>query len=81
MHDWDRPVNNVDFMRLSRAVLVLCSHGYALGLGSEVREPLELLRMLIAEAGLIDCHHASDLRLPIELPNQPCPASISQSRT
>ena len=39
MHDWDRRENNFDFMRLSLAVLVIYSHGYALGLGSEVQEP------------------------------------------
>ena len=40
MSDWDRRENNFDFMRLSLAVLVIYSHGYALGLGSEVTEPL-----------------------------------------
>jgi len=39
MSDWDRRENNFDFMRLSLAVLVIYSHGYALGLGSEVAEP------------------------------------------
>ena len=39
MSDWDRRENNFDFMRLSLAVLVIYSHGYALGLGSEANEP------------------------------------------
>src|ERR1700722_19521297 len=39
MSDWDRRENNFDFMRLSLAVLVIYSHGYALGLGSEDSEP------------------------------------------
>lgn len=39
MTDWDRRDNNFDFMRLSLAVLVIYSHGYALGLGSESSEP------------------------------------------
>jgi len=39
MIDWERRENNFDFMRLSLAVLVIYSHGYALGLGSEVSEP------------------------------------------
>jgi peptidoglycan/LPS O-acetylase OafA/YrhL len=39
MSDWDRRENNFDFMRLSLAVLVIYSHGYALGTGSEANEP------------------------------------------
>lgn len=39
MSDWDRRENNFDFIRLSLAVLVIYSHGYALGLGSEANEP------------------------------------------
>jgi len=39
MSDWDRRENNFDFLRLSLAVLVIYSHGYALGLGSELAEP------------------------------------------
>jgi peptidoglycan/LPS O-acetylase OafA/YrhL len=39
MIEWERRENNFDFMRLSLAVLVIYSHGYALGLGSEVHEP------------------------------------------
>jgi len=34
--------NNIDALRLLLAVLVIFSHSYALGLGSEAREPLAL---------------------------------------
>lgn len=34
--------NNFDFLRLALAILVIASHSYALGVGSEVREPLRL---------------------------------------
>ena len=37
--DWDRRGNNFDFMRLALAVLVIYSHAFALGLGSERDEP------------------------------------------
>ena len=37
---WDGRENNFDFMRLSLAVLVIYSHAYALGLGSEALEPV-----------------------------------------
>jgi peptidoglycan/LPS O-acetylase OafA/YrhL len=40
MSDWDGRENNFDFMRLSLAVLVIYSHAYALGLGSEALEPV-----------------------------------------
>jgi peptidoglycan/LPS O-acetylase OafA/YrhL len=40
MSEWDGRGNNFDFMRLSLAVLVIYSHGYALGLGSEAAEPV-----------------------------------------
>ena len=53
MHDWDRRENNFDFMRLSRAVLVIYSHGYALGLGSEVREPFMVLTRGQVSGGVI----------------------------
>jgi peptidoglycan/LPS O-acetylase OafA/YrhL len=36
---WDRRENNFDFMRLALAVLVIYSHAFALGLGSEASEP------------------------------------------
>lgn len=36
---WDSRENNFDFLRLALAVLVIYSHAYPLGLGSEVREP------------------------------------------
>jgi peptidoglycan/LPS O-acetylase OafA/YrhL len=40
MSAWDRRENNFDFMRLSLAALVIYSHAFALGMGSEVQEPL-----------------------------------------
>jgi peptidoglycan/LPS O-acetylase OafA/YrhL len=40
MSEWDGRGNNFDFMRLSLAVLVIYSHAYALGLGSEAAEPV-----------------------------------------
>jgi peptidoglycan/LPS O-acetylase OafA/YrhL len=43
MTAWDSRQNNFDFMRLSLAVLVIYSHAYALGTGSEAREPFVLL--------------------------------------
>jgi peptidoglycan/LPS O-acetylase OafA/YrhL len=43
LSEWDSRGNNFDFMRLSLAVLVIYSHAFALGLGSEAREPLVVL--------------------------------------
>jgi peptidoglycan/LPS O-acetylase OafA/YrhL len=43
MTPWDRRENNFDFMRLALALLVLYSHAFPLGTGSETREPLALL--------------------------------------
>ncbi|SNT09067.1 Peptidoglycan/LPS O-acetylase OafA/YrhL, contains acyltransferase and SGNH-hydrolase domains [Granulicella rosea] len=40
---WDGRENNFDFIRLGLAVLVIYSHSYALGLGSEAREPIARL--------------------------------------
>ena len=40
MSEWEGRGNNFDFMRLSLAVLVIYSHAYALGLGSEALEPV-----------------------------------------
>jgi peptidoglycan/LPS O-acetylase OafA/YrhL len=40
MSEWDRRGNNFDFMRLSLAVLVIYSHAFILGSGTDVREPL-----------------------------------------
>lgn len=37
---WDRRTNNFDFLRLALAVLVIFSHSYPLGLGSERDEPM-----------------------------------------
>ncbi len=53
MHDWDRRENNFDFMRLSLAVLVIYSHGYALGLGSEIHEPFMMLTRGQVSGGVI----------------------------
>lgn len=53
MSDWDRRENNFDFMRLSLAVLVIYSHGYALGLGSEVAEPFSRLTQGQVSGGVI----------------------------
>ena len=36
---WDRRANNFDFLRLALAVLVIYSHSYPLGTGSEAHEP------------------------------------------
>ncbi len=38
--DWDGRANNFDFLRLALAVLVIFSHSYPLGLGSEEAEPI-----------------------------------------
>jgi len=43
MSQWDSRGNNFDFMRLSLAVLVIYSHAFALGLGSEAAEPFARL--------------------------------------
>ena len=40
---WDSRANNLDFMRLFFAVLVIYSHAYPLGLGSEAAEPFKRL--------------------------------------
>ena len=40
MSAWDSRKNNFDFMRLAFAVLVIWSHAYPLGLGTEVSEPV-----------------------------------------
>ncbi len=40
---WDSRKNNFDFLRLFFAVLVIYSHAYPLGLGSEQSEPFRLL--------------------------------------
>ena len=40
---WDRRGNNFDFMRLALAILVIYSHAFPLGTGSEAAEPLKLL--------------------------------------
>ena len=53
MSDWDRRENNFDFMRLSLAVLVIYSHGYALGLGSEAAEPFVRLTRGQVSGGVI----------------------------
>lgn len=53
MSDWDRRENNFDFMRLSLAVLVIYSHGYALGLGSEASEPFVRLTRGQVSGGVI----------------------------
>lgn len=39
MTPWDSRKNNFDFLRLTLAVLVIYSHAYPLGLGSETTEP------------------------------------------
>ncbi len=39
MTPWDSRKNNFDFLRLALAVLVIYSHAYPLGLGSEAAEP------------------------------------------
>ena len=39
MTPWDSRKNNFDFLRLALAVLVIYSHAYPLGLGSELTEP------------------------------------------
>ncbi len=39
MTPWDSRQNNFDFLRLALAVLVIYSHAYPLGLGSEASEP------------------------------------------
>ena len=40
---WDRRENNFDFIRLALAVLVIYSHSFPLGLGSEANEPFARL--------------------------------------
>lgn len=40
MTHWESRKNNFDFLRLALAVLVIFSHAYPLGLGSEAAEPL-----------------------------------------
>ena len=40
---WDSRGNNFDFMRLSLAVLVIYSHAFPLGTGSEASEPFKLM--------------------------------------
>ena len=39
MNPWENRQNNFDFLRLALAVLVIYSHAYPLGLGSEATEP------------------------------------------
>ena len=43
MTEWDRRRNNFDFMRLALAVLVIYSHAFPLGTGSEANEPINRL--------------------------------------
>jgi peptidoglycan/LPS O-acetylase OafA/YrhL len=43
MTAWDSRKNNFDFLRLSLAILVIYSHAYPLGLGSELGEPFNRL--------------------------------------
>ena len=43
MTPWDSRQNNFDFLRLALAVLVIYSHAYPLGIGSETLEPLHRL--------------------------------------
>ena len=53
MCDWDSRGNNFDFMRLSLAVLVIYSHAFALGLGSEATEPFVRLTHGQVSGGVI----------------------------
>ena len=43
MSHWDSRANNFDFMRLALAILVIGSHAYPLGTGSEALEPFKRL--------------------------------------
>jgi peptidoglycan/LPS O-acetylase OafA/YrhL len=46
-------LNNFDFLRLFLAVVVIFSHGYSLGTGSEANEPFSLLTRGQTNAGII----------------------------
>ncbi len=50
---WDGRENNFDFIRLALAVLVVYSHSYALGLGSEQDEPFARLTHCQVTGGAI----------------------------
>jgi peptidoglycan/LPS O-acetylase OafA/YrhL len=54
---FDQRENNFDSIRMALAVLVIFSHSYPLGTGSEIREPLVLLTHKQVTAG----HMAVDL--------------------
>lgn len=54
---FDQRGNNFDIIRMALAVLVIFSHSYPLGTGSELREPFNLLTRYQATGG----HIAVDL--------------------
>ena len=43
MTSWDSRKNNFDFLRLALAILVIYSHAFPLGIGSELDEPFHRL--------------------------------------
>lgn len=43
MTSWDSRMNNFDFLRLALAILVIYSHAFPLGIGSELDEPFHRL--------------------------------------